>query len=120
MLAEDRRNAFYVRIVIFAHKTTLSEDGCKRCLLLRQLSSEYKFRGEEEEERVGHKRSDVLFFCPRLCHSHSTKSSDDEANAGAALWRAKSHLRVLISEMEAWIPYLKDRSPSYLSPCVYL
>ncbi|GIY09771.1 hypothetical protein CDAR_60391 [Caerostris darwini] len=52
------RNAFYVKIVIFAHKTTLSEDGCKRCLQLRRFSSEYKFRGEEEEQRVGE-----LKFC---------------------------------------------------------
>ncbi|GIY09773.1 hypothetical protein CDAR_60401 [Caerostris darwini] len=50
------RNALYVRIVIFAHKTTISEGGCKRWLQLRQLSSEYKFRGEEEE-RLGYKCS---------------------------------------------------------------
>ncbi|GIZ00828.1 hypothetical protein CEXT_350261 [Caerostris extrusa] len=48
------RNAFYVTIVIFAHKTTLSEDGCKLMHAVRQLSSEYKFRGEG---RVGYKCS---------------------------------------------------------------
>ncbi|GIY09764.1 hypothetical protein CDAR_60341 [Caerostris darwini] len=58
MLAEDRRNlnwhyAFYMRFVIFAHKKTISEDGCKRMPAVRQLSSEYKFR--REEERVGYK-----------------------------------------------------------------
>ncbi|GIZ00823.1 hypothetical protein CEXT_350221 [Caerostris extrusa] len=58
MLAEDRmepnwRNAFYVRIVISAHKTTLSEGGCKPCLQkLRQLSSEYKFLRRRDRERV--------------------------------------------------------------------
>ncbi|GIY09770.1 hypothetical protein CDAR_60381 [Caerostris darwini] len=68
MLAEDMRNlnwrnAFYVRVVIFAHKTTLSEDGCKPCLQLRRRSSEYKFRGEEEI--VGYKCS-ALGDAPRL------------------------------------------------------
>ncbi|GIZ00826.1 hypothetical protein CEXT_350241 [Caerostris extrusa] len=153
MLAEDRknlnwRNAFYMRIGIFAHETTLSEDGCKRCLQLRRLSSEYKFR--EEEERVGNRKrlgrlrssgslcdmkkniksrpglsynvnrhiydikiwlGDILCFCPHLCHSYSTNSSDSETNAGAAPWGAKVIFGPLISEMEDWIPLSQRWKP---------